>query len=759
MIRFDLAARAREAGVRRSRVVLRPVSPSRRAEREYRSVLLKLVDGIAAQVRELVVPVVREELAADRMATAGARGPAETKANGPKVQYTLNQINQFIAAMEASATTMADRIFTAEAERHTAQWPAVIRSAIGIDVSQIIASSDLTAALAVASLKNASLIKAVSQSVVDKVSASTFQALADGQTMKDYTAQLEKDIGFGHNRAKLIARNEIGSLNAQMNQLRHEQAGIKSYVWMTSLDERVRPLHASLNGQTFEYGKPTPAEGGRHPGQPINCRCVARAVVEFPEWEELTPTEPKPKKPKAPPKPKDWSKESDFKQGKTWGKFGSGQIPEPPTGGAWQVVNPVPVWNLPVSTIIPDVGTWSKKLAPLAKEVVLNTQDIAHFAPNVGHQFLKPIADWTKEQPIRVFKLNGRLLAVDSSDGLASAWIQGNKHIKGYLIDLDDPANVSLVDWKALAKAASPPPGLKQVTSAEAFATILNDKPFSKAAPTKPKKPKAPPKPKVPPPPAPPVPMPAPGPGKAPGWDPKYVEVAGESGYRKLGKMNRKLSQQEERAGLSYQGSGYIGISGRLREGKDDFYRPGLDAAVRTWRDGDLKVYRGVRLRKGRFLGLRPSELKGAVLREFGYSSFSTARGTSVGFAGGAKDNAGILFELEWDSSTPALHMWQAGLRVHNEKELLTARGTEIHITSVYKNQNGEIVARGKVVVPKNDLPEPDQTNAKQVVTIPKETVDKMMESLKDRPKQLQNAARKLLEAGEAVEFSKLVGY
>jgi uncharacterized protein with gpF-like domain len=43
----------------------------------------------------------------------------------------------------------------------------------------------------------------------------------------------------------------------------------------------VGPLHRSLDGKVYEYGKPTGAEQGLPPGQPINCRCVARGIVEF----------------------------------------------------------------------------------------------------------------------------------------------------------------------------------------------------------------------------------------------------------------------------------------------------------------------------------------------------------------------------------------------------------------------------------------------------------------------------------------------
>jgi hypothetical protein len=44
------------------------------------------------------------------------------------------------------------------------------------------------------------------------------------------------------------------------------------YVWLTSGDEKVRPSHAANDGKIFYWSDP-PSTG--HPGEDINCRCVA----------------------------------------------------------------------------------------------------------------------------------------------------------------------------------------------------------------------------------------------------------------------------------------------------------------------------------------------------------------------------------------------------------------------------------------------------------------------------------------------------
>ena len=79
------------------------------------------------------------------------------------------------------------------------------------------------------------------------------------------------------NHAALIARDQISKLNGQLNKARQEAAGIESFVWETRGDSRVRPAHAALQGRTFKWAD---GANGLIPGQPINCRCWARAVVD-----------------------------------------------------------------------------------------------------------------------------------------------------------------------------------------------------------------------------------------------------------------------------------------------------------------------------------------------------------------------------------------------------------------------------------------------------------------------------------------------
>lgn len=94
---------------------------------------------------------------------------------------------------------------------------------------------------------------------------------------------IQAEHGITKNKAKFIARQETSLLVAKYRQIRYEDAGVNSYRWSTSHDERVRTDHKELNNKVFSWDNPPitdRATGARNnPGQDFNCRCVALPIV------------------------------------------------------------------------------------------------------------------------------------------------------------------------------------------------------------------------------------------------------------------------------------------------------------------------------------------------------------------------------------------------------------------------------------------------------------------------------------------------
>lgn len=93
------------------------------------------------------------------------------------------------------------------------------------------------------------------------------------------------DYGVAKRKAAFLAGQETSLLVSKFREERYKEIGFTRYKWSTSHDERVRPDHKVLEGQTFFFDSPPVtdrATGARNnPGEDYNCRCVAIPIVEI----------------------------------------------------------------------------------------------------------------------------------------------------------------------------------------------------------------------------------------------------------------------------------------------------------------------------------------------------------------------------------------------------------------------------------------------------------------------------------------------
>lgn len=184
---------------------------------------------------------------------------------------------------KSDRTSQAENIANGFVSRGDAQNHAEVstnlKNQTGIDLSAYLRNSpNIAERVNTLTAGNIQLIKSIRSQYLDKVQNAVMQAMVRGSLNKDLAAQI-KDLGkTTEKRAMFIARDQSSKLNAALTQARHEEVGIKKYMWSASLDERVRESHAEKDGQIFEYSNP-PADTG-HPGHDFNCRCVQIPVFD-----------------------------------------------------------------------------------------------------------------------------------------------------------------------------------------------------------------------------------------------------------------------------------------------------------------------------------------------------------------------------------------------------------------------------------------------------------------------------------------------
>lgn len=270
MIRYDISKIAKRP--KGTVVGLPPIGERAGTVVEYRTALRAIVREMARETREGVIPAYRTFNADNRLTL-----------DAPEWFIRLRDLQRQLVGR---AQDMVDRILRLEARRHSETFRRDVRRALGIDLKAVVRDEDLEKYLRDAVARNVSLISGLTDDLAKRIEQEVYAAKINGKSVKDLRKGLVKQFGFAAKRADLVAADQMGSINSDLNRIRQTQAGVTTYTWMTSRDERVRNgtpprNHVVLDGKVYKWGEPTGAEGGLAPGQPIRCRCVPVGQVEF----------------------------------------------------------------------------------------------------------------------------------------------------------------------------------------------------------------------------------------------------------------------------------------------------------------------------------------------------------------------------------------------------------------------------------------------------------------------------------------------
>ncbi len=238
------------------------VKVNRRVELFYTRQLLEISKYCQQQTKDLVLPTVGKNIGDSWVADLF------TALREKMVKYT----------MEVSVS-LATKVVMDTSKEVDKQIASHTKTILGVDLTPFYRGVDIQDEIDKQVEANVALIKSIPSQYADKLEALVMNALQTGQTNDDLAQEIKK---LGHstdNRARLIARDQMGKINGGINKKRQTSMGVETYDWLDSHDDRVRPLCVSHNGKTFRWD--TPPKGG-HPGQKIGCRCTA-----VPNYEDI----------------------------------------------------------------------------------------------------------------------------------------------------------------------------------------------------------------------------------------------------------------------------------------------------------------------------------------------------------------------------------------------------------------------------------------------------------------------------------------
>jgi SPP1 gp7 family putative phage head morphogenesis protein len=248
--------------------IVRLLKASPRAETRYTVEL----DAIMSAIHRGVLNVVKKEFPLDGSLRQDADEPPEL----PAVKVHIGLGARLLGLIAAWALPRIQEAYDRMAE------DVIIRvtdglALIGIDPRH---AAGIDSFIEQARHENVELIKNASADFLAQVRATLDEF--EGRPAKDLAAALQQRVEVSRSRAQLIARDQVLKLNSQIIEMRCRSAGVDSYHWSTSQDERVRPMHAELEGSVHTWDDPpvtNPDGDTNHPGEDYQCRCLPIPII------------------------------------------------------------------------------------------------------------------------------------------------------------------------------------------------------------------------------------------------------------------------------------------------------------------------------------------------------------------------------------------------------------------------------------------------------------------------------------------------
>lgn len=259
--------------------VLPPIHANAGAEAMYRKRLRKLIREMAGSVRywvEAAYKANEPEIAADELPATALRRAVRRLARRWQKEF------------DEAAPRLAEHFAKSANRRTAASLEKILRDGgLSVEFRMTRAARDVMSA---SIAEQVALIRSIPQRYFAEVEGHVMRSVQAGRDLAPLSRKLADAYGVTRRRAALIARDQNNKATAAMVRVRQQELGVKEAVWVHSGGgKEPRPTHlaAGVRRQRYDVTKgwfdPDAHGKGKgdwvFPGELINCRCVARAVV------------------------------------------------------------------------------------------------------------------------------------------------------------------------------------------------------------------------------------------------------------------------------------------------------------------------------------------------------------------------------------------------------------------------------------------------------------------------------------------------
>jgi uncharacterized protein with gpF-like domain len=212
----------------------------------------------------------------------------------PRQEIFTRSMRKMVSPFVERVKKKTEKQFVSEFERQTGTTPT--RNILNVDE---FVNDSLR--------NNVALIKTIPSQHFSKIEQTVKEAVRKGELSATTKEKILELSDVSKRRARLIARDQIGKLTANIEEARQRKAGVTEYIWRTRQDGKVRSYansdgysdHKRLEGVIIKWTGPpvTVFKGKRagerhHAGTDIQDRCFPQAIydeitgVEHPDTKE-----------------------------------------------------------------------------------------------------------------------------------------------------------------------------------------------------------------------------------------------------------------------------------------------------------------------------------------------------------------------------------------------------------------------------------------------------------------------------------------
>ena len=252
------------------------VEPSKSLGISYNAELQKLVRAIKKDIDSELVPMLRK-LAPDYTADA--------RVNDSWVDDITAILNMIVDKWRSPAFKMiAQRLaskFVRSADDVNRDRFNKDMGRFGIDLYSD--SPVITDYISASIFDNTRLITSIADQYLTQVESIVMTNVRAGNRSSAIVDTLRQQFGVSQSRAKMIARDQVSKINANLAEKRQRESGFEYFRWVDSDDSRVRARHEKIADKVTAYGKgiyrydnPPLSDKGVpiKPGTDFSCRCI-----------------------------------------------------------------------------------------------------------------------------------------------------------------------------------------------------------------------------------------------------------------------------------------------------------------------------------------------------------------------------------------------------------------------------------------------------------------------------------------------------